>query len=367
MKRFFSKKSSKSPKPEMGGKAGGSCCSEGTKAGPSVIATTFPEEDEASDIESEDDQDQDDVADLPETPKNYDLKKNRQSVSAEAYGNWNKKKEFKAPVYPKTDVQRQRIRKTIQGSFMFSCLDESDLKTVIDAFVETEFKAGATIITQGDDGDCLYLLEDGECEVFKKKAGETEAALVFVQKPGDAFGELALLYNCPRAATVKAKGPVVLWRLDRESFNNIVKDAAARKRELHEGFLAEVELLKDMDPYERSKLADALKTIFFFKDDVIIKEGDAGDVFYMIESGEAEAVKGGETVMKYKRGDYFGELALVKDQPGAATVIAKDDVKCVALDRRSFKRLLGPVQGILKRNEERYQNLRRQLSGQVAA
>jgi len=54
--------------------------------------------------------------------------------------------------------------------------------------------------------------------------------------PGDAFGELALLYNCPRAATITAKGDAELWSLDRKTFNHIVKDAAAQKREKYEEF-----------------------------------------------------------------------------------------------------------------------------------
>jgi len=342
----------------MGANSSGSCCADPVKSTPLTLA-----EEDDEDLESEDDEQDDDVADLPEVPQNYNFKKNRQSVSAEAYGDYNKKGNFVAPVHIKSEEQKARIRKTIQASFMFSCLDAEDLTTVINAFVEKRMNEGATIISQGDDGDCLYLLEEGECEVFKRKPGETESKLVFVQKPGDAFGELALLYNCPRAATVKAKGPVLLWALDRESFTHIVKDAAARKRDLYEGFLKEVELLKDMDPYERSKLSDALKPVFYFKDEVIIKEGDAGDTFYIIETGEAQAVKQGQVVMQYKRGDYFGELALVKEQPRAASVIAKGEVKCVSLDRRSFKRLLGPLQSILQRNAERYKVVKRQLTG----
>lgn len=90
--------------------------------------------------------------------------------------------------------------------------------------------------------------------------------------PGEAFGELALLYNAPRAATIKAKTDCDLWVLDRNTFNYIVKDAAARKREKYEEFLKSVPLLSSMDHYERSKLADAIKEAKFEPSDYIIKQ-----------------------------------------------------------------------------------------------
>ena len=55
--------------------------------------------------------------------------------------------------------------------------------------------------------------------------------------PGEGFGELALLYNAPRAATITAKEESLLWKLDRDTFNHIVKDAAAKKREKYDNFL----------------------------------------------------------------------------------------------------------------------------------
>lgn len=70
--------------------------------------------------------------------------------------------------------------------------------------------------------------------------------------------------------------------LDRESFNLIVRDAAARKREMYESFLKEVKILEGMDPYERSKLGDALKTVEFQDGCIIIREGELGDTFYII-------------------------------------------------------------------------------------
>ena len=116
-----------------------------------------------------------------------------------------------------------------------------------------------------------------------------------------------------------------------------------------------------MDAYERSKLADAFKEEHYGPDEFVIKEGGDGNVFYLIMSGEAIATKTFEPgkppqeVYRYKPGDYFGERALLKGEPRAANIIATSDLQVVALDRHSFKRLLGPMEEILKRNMSVYQ------------
>eukprot|EP00918_Siedleckia_nematoides_P015057 GHVU01032651.1.p1 GENE.GHVU01032651.1~~GHVU01032651.1.p1 ORF type:complete len:358 (-),score=81.75 GHVU01032651.1:461-1534(-) len=316
------------------------------------------------DLDSDDDDD-DVVDDLPEVREsNNGGPRARKSVSAEVYGPNNAKGDFKPPVFPKTADQTKRIEATLSKSFLFSALDADDLKTVILAFQEYKIPPKTTIITQGDEGDCLYLLEEGNCNVFKKTSSGGEEH-VFVQKPGDAFGELALLYNAPRAATVRAgDDPTLLWKLDRRSFNHIVKDAAVRKREAYEGFLADVKLLADMEPYERAKLSDGLKERTFKDGEYIIRQGEEGDTFYLIMKGNPEAIKDGKTVKKYQKGEYFGELALIRDQPRAANVVAKGPVTCAYVERRSFKRLLGPVESILQRNAIEYKTLQRSLSKQ---
>ena len=178
--------------------------------------------------------------------------------------------------------------------------------------------------------------------------------------PGEAFGELSLLYNAPRAATITAKTDAELWSLDRQTFNHIVKNAASQKREKYEEFLTGVKILQNMDEYERSKLADALKEEWYQPDEFVIKEGDEGNVFYLIMSGQAHATKTLEPgkpafeVLKYKTGDYFGERALIKNEPRAANIVATSELQVVSLDRHSFKRLLGPMEDILKRNMELY-------------
>ena len=285
---------------------------------------------------------------------------NRLSISAEAYGIHNVKKPYVPRVIPKNEEQISRIKERCLQSFIFNSLEDKELKTVIDSFEEKKFPAGQNVITQGEEGDVLYLVDSGELDCEKVfKAGDPPTFLK-TYKPGESFGELALLYNAPRAATIRAKTDSTLWALDRECFNNIVKDAAIKKREKYENTLKQVEILKSIDPYELGQICDALKTVNFKKGDIIIKQGDRGDIFYFLDEGKCHAEKvfeegkPAQNVKDYHSCDYFGELALLKGEPRAATIVADTDCKLLSLDRMAFKRLLGPLEKILQRNSENY-------------
>ena len=292
--------------------------------------------------------------------KQQNKKMMRTSVSAEVYGIHNVKKPFIPRVIPKTNEQIERIKDRCMLSFIFNSLDDKELKTVIDSFEEKKYSAGQNVITQGEEGDVLYLVDSGELDCEKVfKSGDPPTYLK-TYKQGESFGELALLYNAPRAATIRAKTDATCWALDRECFNNIVKDAAIKKREKYENTLKKVEILKSIDPYELGQICDALKTQNFEKGETIIKQGDRGDVFYILDEGKAHAEKVFEdgnvpqNVKDYESGGYFGELALLKGEPRAATIIADTYCKCLSLDRMAFKRLLGPLEQILQRNSENY-------------
>ena len=225
---------------------------------------------------------------------------------------------------------------------------------------EKKFKEGDIVIKQGDNGDCIYIVESGELDCSIKLPHLENEKYIKTYKPGDSFGELALLYNVPRAASITAKTECSLWSLDRDTFNNIVKESARLKREKYENFLKSVDIFSTMDKYEISQVSEALKRCTFNAGDFIIRQGEVGDVFYIIEEGEATAFLNKEPgkpaipELNYTKGGYFGELALLRDQPRAANVKAKTEVKLLSLDRNSFKRVLGPIDQILKRNAEKY-------------
>jgi cAMP-dependent protein kinase regulator len=107
-------------------------------------------------------------------------------------------------------------------------LDEADLKVVIDAVDMRKTNAGEFVIEEGEPGEVLYIVESGDMSCTKIIDGKE----TFLKKyaPGDVFGELALLYNAPRAATIKSDTNCELWSLDRGTFNHIVKDSSQKKR-----------------------------------------------------------------------------------------------------------------------------------------
>ena len=124
--------------------------------------------------------------------------------------------------------------------------------------------------------------------------------------------------------------------------------------------MGKIPLLETVDPYERSQIADAFKERKFKAGEFIITQGEEGRDLFFLEEGKAYATKtfseGEEAkrVCEYEIGSYFGELALLRNEPRAANIVAETDCMCVSMDRHSFKRMLGPLEDILKRNIDLY-------------
>ena len=149
-------------------------------------------------------------------PQKMAKKKSAQriSVSAEAYGMFNQKKAFVPRVIEKSMEARERLSKRLSEAFMFSNLDEKEKNIVQDAMEEMKFKTGDYVIKQGDDGETQFVVDEGKLDCFKKFTVGAEDTYLKTYIPGEAFGELALLYNAPRAASIIAKEDSVCFSLD---------------------------------------------------------------------------------------------------------------------------------------------------------
>ncbi|XP_039966782.1 cAMP-dependent protein kinase type I regulatory subunit isoform X4 [Bactrocera neohumeralis] len=258
-------------------------------------------------------------------------------------------------VVPKDYKTMAALSKAIAKNVLFSHLDENERSDIFDAMFPVTHLMGENIIQQGDEGDNFYVIDHGEVEVF------VNSELVTTIGEGGSFGELALIYGTPRAATVRAKTDVKLWGIDRDSYRRILMGSTIRKRKMYEEFLSRVSILESLDKWERLTVADALEPVQFEDGETIVKQGEPGDDFYIILDGTAvvlqrRAEQGDEPAEVGRLGpsDYFGEIALLLDRPRAATVVARGPLKCVKLDRARFERVLGLCADILKRNITQY-------------
>jgi len=115
---------------------------------------------------------------LPEQLQKKQGKGPRSSVSAEAFGNWNKKSDFKPRVVEKSDLTSQKIRERLHQSFLFSALNEAEFKIVVDAMEEKRFQAGDNVIEQGEDGYELFVVESGSQSCYRLFSGQSQATFL---------------------------------------------------------------------------------------------------------------------------------------------------------------------------------------------
>ncbi|XP_053172626.1 protein kinase, cAMP-dependent, regulatory, type II, alpha, B isoform X4 [Scomber japonicus] len=236
---------------------------------------------------------------------------------------------------------------------------------VLDAMFEVLVKPLEHIIDQGEDGDNFYVIENGVYDIVVQKDGVSVCVGKYDNK--GSFGELALMYNTPRAATIIATQEGSLWALDRATFHRLIVKNNAKKRRMYEAFIECVPLLKSLELSERMKIVDVLGARGYKDGDRIITQGEIADCFYIVESGKVKIMIKSKTkadqqdnteveVACCSRGQYFGELALVTNKPRAASVYAVGETKCLVIDIQAFERLLGPCMDIMKRNISQYED-----------
>ena len=289
----------------------------------------------------------------------------RTGVSAESTASMQSAEKPTAQKTEKTEEQKARISKAIDGNLLFEGIDGAQKDELFALMFEVKVEPGTAVITQGEEGDNFYVIDDGTCDVIVN--GNNVAQL----HNGDSFGELALMYFAPRAATIQATGPTTLWAMDRVTFRSMLFEKASSKRAQYKEFLNKVPLLDPMEEYEKEKIADVLESADFADGENVITEGEEGDAFYIVVEGSAAATKlvDGEQkeVKTYGPGDFFGELALMSDQPRAASVVANGELKCAKLGRQAFTRLVGACSDILARNQDLYEQINQELGGAAAA
>ena len=237
---------------------------------------------------------------------------------------------------------------------------------------ERPVPAGEILIQEGDTGlgaSELYVVKEGEFEVLQRRKGVN--LRVNMKRRGDTFGELSLMYDCPRSATVAATQDAVVWVLERDVFRQHVQKGQEDAASQLELFLNQVPILSPLSKVEKLQLLDAFEERTYPAGSTIIREGEPGDLFYIIKDGEATVLQSGggpsdqsalgtvspnappavRRVNQLFRSDFFGEAALLNSAPRTASVVAVTKLTCLTLDRENFISLLGPLEQLMAREK----------------
>jgi CRP-like cAMP-binding protein/tRNA A-37 threonylcarbamoyl transferase component Bud32 len=254
--------------------------------------------------------------------------------------------DFETPRYPKSDTAIQFIDTSLVDNFIFASLSLKERRLLIDAMVMETLPAGTVIIKQGEVGDFFYVVDEGHVS-FAVDGNHVGAC-----GRGGSFGELALLYNCPRAATCLANTTCRVWKVDQRTFRHMLaNNTASQQKDIHD-VLRKVPFLSELDESNMLRISDALTSVTFPEGERIINKGDVGEVFYILREGKVKVHDIGFGDSKYVDqeigpGDWFGERALLTGDARSAHVTAITNCTTLCLSRETFEKVLGPLQGLI--------------------
>ncbi|CAB4057516.1 PRKG1 [Lepeophtheirus salmonis] len=214
--------------------------------------------------------------------------------------------------YEKDRVRsKELIKSAIMENDFMKNLELGQIQEIVDCMYVMKYSQGSLIIKEGDVGSIVYVMEEGKVEVSR------ENKFLSILPPGKVFGELAILYNCKRTATIKAATDCKLWAIERKCFQTIM-------------MRTEETLIK---------LADVLEECAYKDGDYIVRQGAGGDTFFIISRGRVKVTK------------CEPEKALQGDVKRTANIIADDPsgVTCLVIDRDAFHHLISNLEDIKTR------------------
>lgn len=240
------------------------------------------------------------------------------------------------------------INASLRNHFIFTSLTEENRLMLIEQMKHYSLGRFETVFEQAQPGNNFFIVESGKLEVLINNQRKN------LLMPGDSFGELALMHDSLRSATVRTIEKVTLWGLDRRTFRTAVEAVNAQNYLENRSFIDSVPLLQILNPTQREALVASLSTLKFTPGEKIVNEGDPGDLFYIIKEGSVTCTKEDIKIRTLSKGEYFGEQALLYNSPRTATVSAIDEAKCVAIGRERLTKVLGSqLQHIIYQNSLR--------------
>jgi CRP-like cAMP-binding protein len=231
---------------------------------------------------------------------------------------------------------------------LFSTLTAEQRTGLCSEFSMVSCKAGREVVLQGTPGDAFYIIVSGKMRVVIEDSYGVERTVALLSV-GDCFGEIALLENIPRTATVIATTSVSLLKLERRHFEQFLAALPIEKNKItdqirHGKLLMSIPLFSYLSPEQFSFLITRSSVERFVKGEVIFEQGDNGDKMYIIKDGQVtiRRVENGRVVLEktLSAGAIFGEIALVKHITRTAQAKAETEAYLLSVERECFYELI---------------------------
>ncbi|KAK0175395.1 hypothetical protein PV327_009146 [Microctonus hyperodae] len=238
--------------------------------------------------------------------------------------------------YDKSDRSRDLIKAAILENDFMKNLELTQIREIVDCMYPVSFPVGAIIIQEGDVGSTVYVMEEGKVEVSR------DGKYLSTLAPVKVLGELAILYNCKRTATITAATDCQLWAIDRQCFQTIMMRTGLSRQAEYTDFLKSVPIFKNLPEETLIKISDVLEETFYNNGDYIIRQGARGDTFFIISRGQVRVT--------IKQPDTTDEKYIRTLNKG---------VSCLVIDRETFNQLISSLDEIRTRYKDELVERRR--------
>ncbi|HSQ20235.1 MAG TPA: peptidase domain-containing ABC transporter, partial [Blastocatellia bacterium] len=247
------------------------------------------------------------------------------------------------------------LKELLKETSAFALLSDDELERFGSHFELVHYALGQRVVRAGDESDAFDVVYSGRARVIGASTSGEEVTVGNLTR-GNSFGEQGLLTGSPRNFTVRAASDLVVLRLARADFDRLLSQHP-NLREYFDKYISDISIrnflklctvFAPLSPQEIRDLLGAMDVKDYAANQTIIREGEAGDAFYLLRSGSARVIKesnGHKVLNVLKAGDSFGELALLTDQPRAATIVTAEPSSVFCLKKTEFNRIVAVSPG----------------------
>ena len=235
----------------------------------------------------------------------------------------------------KSQKDLEFIHNTLTKFFLYTHLPTEQQSLIIAQIKYLVVGHSQYIVLQDKYTEYFWIIQKGSVEVLHPSKPRT------VLKAGECIGQISLISNSMQTSNIKTVEDSAFWILDRSALRTVLQQINSAEYSENKSFLESVPMFNILNKTQRELLLTSATTVTYCQGQVIVTEGEPGDLFFLIKEGQVMCSKEGKFIRNMIVGEYFGEQALLYGTMRTATVAAGTKVKCLIVSREDLTKALG--------------------------